>query len=198
MKNLRKQKINMLLTAIIICISVVAVGVVYTPKILKMDMKVVETGSMSPTIKPYSLIYIKPYDNFEDYRVGDIVTFTDNYQQKSFTHRIVEIDEQTQSFVTKGDANNTEDPAVGEDAVFGLYKGRIPGLGDFAMFLQKPLGMAVFIGIPVCAFIIYDIIRRQRSSGRKDKETEELKAELERLRAAAGEKNPEKEDGGKT
>ena len=42
----------MLLTAIIICISVVAVGVVYTPKILKMDMKVVETGSMSPAIKP--------------------------------------------------------------------------------------------------------------------------------------------------
>ena len=108
MKNLRKQKINMLLTAIIICISVVAVGVVYTPKILKMDMKVVETGSMSPTIKPYSLIYIKPYDNFEDYRVGDIVTFTDNYQQKSFTHRIVEIDEQTQSFVTKGDASKVE------------------------------------------------------------------------------------------
>ena len=66
------------------------------------------------------------------------------------------------------------------------------------MFLQKPLGMAVFIGIPVCAFIIYDIIRRQRSSGRKDKETEALKAELERLRAAAREKNPEKEDDGKT
>ena len=82
--------------------------------------------------------------------------------------------------------------------MFGLYKGRVPGLGDFAMFLQKPLGMAVFIGIPVCAFIIYDIIRRQRSSGRKDKETEALKAELERLRAAAREKNPEKEDDGKT
>ena len=77
MKNLHKQKINMLLTAIVICISVVAVGVVYTPKILKMDMKVVETGSMSPTIKPYSLIYIRPYDSFEDYRVGDIVTFTE-------------------------------------------------------------------------------------------------------------------------
>ena len=117
------------------------------------------------------------------------------------THRIIEVQagaDGKRSFITKGDANNTEDPAVGEDAVFGLYKGRVPGLGDFAMFLQKPLGMAVFIGIPVCAFIIYDIIRRQRSSGRKDKETEALKAELERLRAAAREKNPEKEDDGKT
>ena len=59
MKSLRKQKINILLTAIIICISVVAVGVVYVPKIMKMDMFVVETGSMSPTIKPYSVIYVK-------------------------------------------------------------------------------------------------------------------------------------------
>ena len=33
---------------------------------------------------------------------------------------------------------------------------------------------------------------------KRDKETEELKAELERLRAAAGEKNPENEDGGNT
>ena len=73
--------------------------------------------------------------------------------------------------------------------MFGLYKGRIPKLGDFAMFLQKPLGMAVFIGIPVCAFIIYDIISRQKSAGKKDEETAALKAELERLRAAAGEKD---------
>ena len=40
------------------------------------------------------------------------------------------------------------------------------------MMMRKrilPLGMAVFIGIPVCAFIIYDIIHRQRSSGRKER-----------------------------
>ena len=51
MKSIRKQKINILLTAVVICISIVAVGVVYVPKIMKMDMFVVETGSMSPTIK---------------------------------------------------------------------------------------------------------------------------------------------------
>ena len=51
------------------------------------------------------------------------------------------------------------------------------------MFLQTPLGMAVFIGIPVCAFIIYDIIRRQRQAKKGNDETEELKKELERLKA---------------
>ena len=43
--------------------------------------------------------------------------------------------------------------------------------------------MAVFIGIPVCAFIIYDIIRRQRQAKKGNDETEELKKELERLKA---------------
>lgn len=62
------------------------------------------------------------------------------------------------------------------------------------MFLQQPLGMAVFIGVPVCAFIIIDIIRRSRSRSRETEENEQLKAELERLRAAAGEST---EDGEK-
>ena len=163
---------------------------------------VVQSGSMSGNAEDHievgDLIFtVKP--DTDKLKAGDIISFMDG--NIAVTHRIIEVQTDAdgkRSFVTKGDANNTEDPAVGEDAVFGLYKGRIPGLGDFAMFLQKPLGMAVFIGIPVCAFIIYDIIRRQRSSGKRDKETEELKAELERLRAAAGEKNPENEDGGNT
>ena len=133
-----------------------------------------EVGDLIFTVKPET----------DKLKEGDIISYMDG--NIAVTHRIIEVQTDAdgkRSFVTKGDANSTEDPAVSEDVVFGLYKGRVPGLGDFAMFLQKPLGMAVFIGIPVCAFIIYDIIRRQRSSGRKDKETEALKAELERLQS---------------
>lgn len=139
----------MLLTAIVICVSVVAVGVVYAPKILKMDMMVVETGSMSPTIKPYSLIFIKPYENFEDYRVGDIVTFTDNYQQKSFTHRIVEIDVPSQSFVTKGDANSENDLGkTSAEYAVGKVEAVIPYIGYFVKFLR-------FTVVKVAIAIIY-------------------------------------------
>ena len=172
-----------------------------SPSVFGVTPMVVLSGSMSGNAEDHIevgdlILAVKP--DTDRLKVGDIISYMDG--NIAVTHRIIEVQTDAdgkRSFVTKGDANNTEDPAVGEDAVFGLYKGRIPGLGDFAMFLQKPLGMAVFIGIPVCAFIIYDIIRRQRSSGKKDKEAEELKAELERLRAAAGEKNPEKEDGGR-
>ena len=172
------------------------------PSVFGVTPMVVQSGSMSGNAEDHievgDLIFtVKP--DTDKLKAGDIISFMDG--NIAVTHRIVEVRagaDGKRSFVTKGDANNTEDPAVSEDAVFGLYKGRVPGLGDFAMFLQKPLGMAVFIGIPVCAFIIYDIVRRQRSSGKRDKETEELKAELKRLRAAAGEKNPENEDGGNT
>ena len=142
------------------------------PSVFGVTPMVVQSGSMSGNAEDHievgDLIFTVNPDT-DKLKAGDIISFMDG--NIAVTHRII---------------------------VFGLYKGRVPGLGDFAMFLQKPLGMAVFIGIPVCAFIICDIVRRQRSSGKRDKETEELKAELERLPAAAGEKNPEKEDGGNT
>ena len=191
---------------ILVCnLTIIIKGVVNSkvpPSVFGITPMVVQSGSMSGNAEDHievgDLIFtVKP--DTDKLKAGDIISFMDG--NIAVTHRIVEVQTDAdgkRSFVTKGDANNTEDPAVGEDAVFGLYKGRVPKLGDFAMFLQRPLGMAVFIGIPVCAFIIYDIIRRQRRTGKKGKETEELKAELEQLRAAAGEKNPEKEDGGET
>ena len=163
------------------------------PSVLGVTPMVVRSGSMSGSAKDHievgDLIFtVKP--DVDKLKAGDIISYMDG--QIAVTHRIVAVEtgaDGKRSFLTKGDANNTEDPLVSEDVVFGLYKGRIPKLGDFAMFLQKPLGMAVFIGIPVCAFIIYDIISRQKSAGKKDEETAALKAELERLRAAAGEKD---------
>lgn len=163
------------------------------PSVFGITPMVVQSGSMSGSAEDHievgDLIFtVKP--NISELKKGDIISYMEG--DIAVTHRIIDIttDENGKlSFITKGDANNTEDPAVSEDAVFGLYKGRIAGLGDFAMFLQKPLGMAVFIGVPVCAFIVYDIIRRQKSAGRADKENEELRAELERLRAEAENKD---------
>lgn len=164
MNDLRKQKISLLLTAVIICVSVVAIGVVYVPKLLKMDMLVVETGSMSPTIKPYSLIFVKPYKFFEDYRVGDIVTFTDETQNKSFTHRIVEIDKKNQCFVTKGDANSEVD--LGKTSVNyarGKVEVSIPYVGYLVKFLRyTPVKVAIAVIYIAWAAIEIELIIAER------------------------------------
>ena len=165
------------------------------PSVFGVTPMVVQSGSMSGNAEDHievgDLIFtVKP--DVTALKKGDIISYMEG--DIAVTRRIIDIQTDADGklcFITKGDANNVEDPAVSADAVFGLYKGRIAGLGDFALFLQKPLGMAVFIGIPVCAFILYDIVRRQRSTGRADRENAELRAEIEKLRAEAEKKSGE-------
>ena len=161
------------------------------PSVFGVAPMVVLSGSMSGTAEGHievgDLIFATAADT-DKLQVGDVVSFMED--NVVVTHRIVEItaDESgKKQFITKGDANNSADPPIYADAVIGICRGRIPKLGDFAMFLQKPLGMAVFIGIPVCAFIVGDVIRRRRDARRENEETARLRSELEKLRAAAGE-----------
>ncbi len=52
----------------------------------------------------------------------------------------------TQKFKTKGDNNDTEDlNLVEEKDVEGIYVTRIGGLGNFLMFMQQPIGLAVVL-----------------------------------------------------
>ena len=141
------------------------------------------------------LIFAKTVDP-ASLKVGDVISYMEN--RSVVTHRIVAIGsgEEGLEFTTKGDANNSIDtgkPVKAADVV-GVYKARIPMLGDFIYFLQKPLGMIIFIGVPVLAFIIFDIIRRSKASKKEESRTEELEKELEHLRALAKQQQ-EKNDG---
>ena len=114
------------------------------PTVLGVAPMVVLSGSMSGTaadhIEVGDLIFTTKPDT-EALQVGDVVAFKDG--NVVVTHRIVAVtaDESgKKQFITKGDANNTEDPAIYPESVIGVYRGRIPKLGDFALFLQKPLG----------------------------------------------------------
>lgn len=179
-----------LLGIILLCnLTIIIKGVINPdrpPSILGVTPMVVQSGSMSGNAEDHievgDLIFIKKTDT-DSLQKGDIVSFMDG--NIVVTHRIIDIttEDGKRQFITKGDANNTEDPPIGEEVVLGKYRARIAKLGDFAMFLQKPLGMAIFIGIPVCAYILYDIVRRQRHFAKESGETEKLRAELERLRA---------------
>lgn len=132
-------------------------------------------------------------DTFE---VGDVISFMEG--KIVVTHRIMEIktmEDGSREFITGGDNNRDENGEVALDTepvkeanVIGKYRFRIPKLGALVYFMQKPLGMIAFIGIPLFAFIIYDIIRRQRAASKDAKKNDEIQAELERLRALAGEK----------
>ena len=163
------------------------------PSVLGTTPLVVLSGSMSGDapdhIETGDLILVDRVDYPNLLKKGDIIAFMQN--SVTVTHRIVEIERGENGkllFTTKGDANNAIDQSkVSEDQIVGKFRARIPRMGDFAIFLQTPLGLVLFIGMPLIAFIIYDIIRRQRYMQRQQKKNAKMQAELRRLRALAGE-----------
>ena len=157
---------------------------------------VVETGSMSGNNKDSfdegSLIFISKVDP-ADLKEGEVITFYDPESTKNaiVTHRIVKITETAGglAFTTKGDANNIEDGTpVPASNIIGRYSSHINGIGNFFLFLQKPLGMVLCIGVPVILVVIYDLVYRQILVKKEnDKKTEELEAEIARLKALSKE-----------
>ena len=128
-------------------------------------------------------------DEKQNLRQGDIICFRDN--DVFVTHRIVAVnktDGQTVSFVTMGDANNTSDGTILLENVVGKCEGSIAGLGNFAIFLQTPWGILVFVGIPVVAFIVYDVLRTRAENKKaaaedeKNQSAEQIRSQEEEIR----------------
>ena len=133
--------------------------------------KIVKSGSMEPAIKTGGLVIIVPK---ESYKVGDIITFgKDTKEQIPTTHRIVSVEGEGSlvEFVTKGDANDAEDPITTKlSDVKGKVIFDVPYLGYVLDFAKKPLGFALLVGVPAL-IIIFDeigkIIREIRRMKRK-------------------------------
>lgn len=161
------------------------------PSVLGITPMVVLSGSMSGTqeghIETGDLIFVGSV-SADELEVGDVIAYMSG--GSAVTHRITAIDageDGTRQFTTKGDANNAEDTdPVTETQLVGRYLGRLPKVGDFALFLQQPLGMLLFIGVPLLAFVIYDILRRQHYANRERAKAQQMQAELDRLRAMTG------------
>ena len=157
---------------------------------------IVLTDSMDPEIQSGDLIFCHTVEA-EAVQVGDIISFYDPMGNGStvVTHRVMEIkDEGTgRSFITKGDNNNTEDqmPVQAED-VIGLYKSRIAGAGNIAMFMQTTPGLIVCVIVPMILLIGWDVLRRKKYEKARQQDTDALLAELEALRAMKQEQ--EKQD----
>ena len=71
------------------------------PQILKMRCYTVVSGSMSPALPVGAAVYVKEKQPRE-IKKGEIITFFEG--ETVITHRVMEIDENAQLFMTKGDA----------------------------------------------------------------------------------------------
>ncbi len=149
---------------------------------------IVLTDSMDPTIKSGDLIVVKNVDA-EKLVEGDIIAFFDPASDgvSVVTHRIKEIvplEGGQVEFITKGDNNNTEDDAhVPAENLVGLYKFRIPKLGNVAIFMQSTPGLIICVALPIILLVGYDFLRRRSYEKAKARDTEALLRELEELKS---------------
>ncbi len=159
---------------------------------------IVLTDSMYPDIKSGDLIICHTI-KAEDVKEQDVIAFFDPAGNGSsvVTHRVVEIvtEDGKLSFRTKGDNNNIEDKvSVPAENLVGIYKTRIPLLGNVAMFMQTTTGLIVCIALPIILLVGYDILRRRVYEKKKQTDTDALLAELEALKAEkAAQEEPQPE-----
>ena len=154
---------------------------------------IVLSDSMYPEIKSGDLIICKTIEA-KDVEEGDVISFYDPAGNGTsvVTHKVIEVinEDGKISFRTRGINNNTDDRLpVTEDKLIAEYTGvRIPGAGNFAMFMQSTAGLIVCVVLPIILLVGYDLLRRRKYEKSKSEDVAELMAELEALKAANAQK----------
>lgn len=143
---------------------------------------IVLSGSMETEIMTGDLVVTKEI-NTSKLKEGDIIAFKkDGYVTTHRIKSIENVDGETR-YITKGDNNNVEDEGyVTEDMVEGIFKSKITGLGNLAMFVQTPSGMVIALSIPLILLVLVQV-----SDGRNDRKKliqkqDDMEKELQRLK----------------
>lgn len=158
-------------TVVLAVVSLFALITVVIPLLLGAQTYTVLTGSMQPGMPPGTLIAVRPTP-FEEVRVGDVVT----YQIRSgdpavVTHRVVGTTSSTggdRLLITRGDANNTDDPPVQAEQLRGTVVLAVPYLGYPGVVFggQERGAVIAVIGVAVVGYgvvlLVTDLLRSRR------------------------------------
>lgn len=171
--SLSKRILDVLTTIITVVLLVLAVLLAgvrlfgYTPYAIL-------SGSMEPEFPVGSVVYVKA-SPIEEIQIGDPITYILNEDLVVSTHRVVEIDLETELFKTKGDANNTVDgKPVHYNNVIGVVEYSLPYLGYVSVYIASKKGIALVI-IIVSLMLISSLIKILRDDKKKEKIKRDIK-----------------------
>ncbi len=139
MKKILK-KINDIILRIEYLILIIIIILNVIPYCFGMQPNVVLSGSMEPVIQTGAMAYVNKNVDVSQIKTGDIIAFHVNDTQ--ITHRVIEKNDDTKTFVTKGDANKTNDFApVGYNQFVGKTEFSIPYFGYLMTYIHSFKGM---------------------------------------------------------
>ena len=131
------SKIIQILTSFI---AILAIVMFIIPLALGIRPFIVLSGSMEPAIKTGSIVYINTNVYSYEIEENDVIAFKLNNQ--TVTHRVVEVNKNDETFITKGDANKDRDAVP---VSFINYRGKtvftIPYIGRIVAFFKSKFGL---------------------------------------------------------
>lgn len=156
-----KKVISVIISLFLVVVLLINIFSYMQIPFFKMRIFRVGSGSMEPTLSIDDIIIVKEFDTYEK---DDIITFTDDAKTFTTTHRILEVSEE--GYLTKGDANNTEDGIVKRDNVVGKLILKVANFGFLTYIFAQPIFL-VLIAV-ICIALIFLM------AGKKKEAEEEL------------------------
>ena len=120
----------------------------------------VATGSMQPTLNINDIIIIKITDEIKE---GDIITFKEN--NEFITHRVIRKNDET--FITKGDSNNSEDNPINKQNIIGKFICKIPVIGVLGDILTTPKVFISVISTLLFFSLAYSYVPKEKNKNKK-------------------------------
>ena len=141
--------LSTILLIVLFALTVLLIG----PNLLGMKSFAVLSGSMEPKIPVGSIVFVDEVEP-ATLQTSDVITY--NLSGSTMvTHRVVDVDVENQSIITKGDANEVEDGApVSFSQVVGKMKMHVPYLGYISIYIRTPLGIAAACGVLIVVVLL--------------------------------------------
>ena len=171
---------------------------------LNYRMFTVVSGSMVPKYEIGDVLLAKEIKP-EKIERGDAVSYLGNkgqFKDKVVTHEVIEIEVDENGkywFYTKGVANLSVDPIVGEDQIYGVIVGKMNLLTFVYKLIAKPTGMLIFVIIPLfyvigSEFLGFLLDREEERRAKLKGEKEEVKEEKVQKKTSTKKKKTKKEE----
>ena len=145
----------------IILIAVIAALVPVTiPRLMGYEIYNVASGSMEPEIPVGSIAYVKEAEP-ASVEEGEIIAFSAG--GSVVIHRVVDNQRVDGTYITKGDANETEDfEEVPYRQLIGRVTGHFPVLGQIMMIISDTVGKILMLCLAACGVLLNVIAGRLR------------------------------------
>lgn len=176
------QAITNFISTFLAAVAVIIAVVLIIVRVMGLQAFNVESGSMTPAYPVSTLVLVKEVDAAQ-IAEGDVITYVLNSDGVLVTHRVIGINKADQTFITKGDANNTQDPSP---VLWGNMVGKVvfslPYLGAPVQALTAEENRTkVIIAIAALGILSFswDIIDKKISKHKKSDEESKTEQPVE-------------------